>query len=68
MKKVFHPKYQDSELDIDGFIESFDSSGEYVKDERNALKLFQLNTKVINIKSFRTPNLINQIVCLKLHE
>ena len=62
MKKVFHPKYQDSELDIDGFIESFDSSGEYIKDERNALKLFQLNTKVINIKSFRTPNLINQIV------
>ena len=62
MKKVFHPKYQDSELDIDGFIESFDNSGEYIKDERNALKLFQLNTKVINIKSFRTPNLINQIV------
>lgn len=62
MKKVFHPKYQDSELDIDGFIESFDSSGEYIKNERNALKLFQMNTKVINIKSFKTPNLINQIV------
>ncbi len=62
MKKVFHPKYQDSELDIDGFIESFDSSGEYIIDARNKLKLFQLNDVVVNIKSFKVPNLINQIV------
>ncbi len=62
MKKVFHPKYQDSELDIDGFIESFDSSGEQIKDARNKLKLFQLNNTIVNIKSFKIPNLINQIV------
>jgi len=62
MKKVFHPKYQNFELEIDGFIESFDSSGEQIKDARNKLKLFQLNNAVVNIKSFKIPNLINQIV------
>lgn len=62
MKKVIHSKYQDFELDIDGFIEDFDSSGEGIKDARNKLKLFQLNTMVLNVKSFKTPNLINQIV------
>ncbi len=62
MKKVFHHKYQDIELEIDDFIESFDSSGEQIKDARNKLKLFQLNDKVVNIKSFKIPNLINQIV------
>lgn len=62
MKKVFHPKYQDYQLEIDGFIESFDSSGEYIKDARNKLKLFRLNNEVLNIKSFKIPNPINQIV------
>jgi len=62
MKKVIHPKYQKFELEIDGFIESFDSSGEGIKDARNKLKLFQLNKVVVNIKSFKIPNLINQIV------
>jgi len=62
MKKVFHPKYQDFEFEIEGFINFFDSSGENIKDARNKLKLFQLNDVVVNIKSFKIPNLINQIV------
>lgn len=62
MKKVFHSKYQDYQLEIDGFIESFDSTGEQIKDARNKLKLFQLNNEDLNIKSFKIPNLINQIV------
>ena len=62
MKKVIHAKYKDFELEIDGFIGAFDSSGEYIKDERNKLKLFQLNEVVVNIKSFKTPNFVNQIV------
>jgi len=62
MKKEFHPKYQSFELETDGFIQSFDSSGEGIKDARNKLKLFQLNNTVVNIKSFKIPNLINQIV------
>ncbi len=62
MKKVFQGKYKDFEQAIDNFIETFDSSGKNIKDARNKLKLFQLNDKTINIKSFRIPNLINQIV------
>ena len=62
MKKVFQGKYKDFEQAIDNFIETFDSSGKNIKDARNKLKLFQLNDKIINIKSFRIPNLINQIV------
>jgi len=62
MKKVFHPKYIDFELEIDGFIEFFESSGEHLKDARNKLKLFRLNNEVIIIKSFKIPNVINQIV------
>ncbi len=62
MKKVFHSKYKKEALKIDGFIETFESSGEPIKDARNKLKLFQLNTEVVNIKSFKIPNLINQII------
>ena len=62
MKKVFHPKYQNFVLEIDSFIEAFDSSGKGIKDERNKLKLFQLNNTMVNIKSFKIPNLVNQIV------
>lgn len=62
MKKVFHPKYRDFKFEIDGLIDAFDSSGEQIKDARNKLKLFQLNNVVVNIKSFKIPNLLNQIV------
>jgi Lipopolysaccharide kinase (Kdo/WaaP) family len=62
MKKVLHSKYKDFELKIDAFITNFDNLGEGIKDERNKLKLFTLNDSVINIKSFKTPNFINQIV------
>ena len=61
MKKVFQGKYKDFEQAIDNFIETFDSSGKNIKDARNKLKLFQLNDKIINIKSFRIPNLINHL-------
>jgi len=62
MKKVFQNKYLDFEKIIDSFIEGFDNSGKDIKDARNKLKLFDLNGEIINIKSFRVPNLINQIV------
>ncbi|MBN4084879.1 Kdo domain containing protein [Flavobacteriaceae bacterium AH-315-B10] len=62
MKKVIRPKYKDFEIEIDGFIDAFDSSGEEIKDERNKLKLFKLNSGILNIKSFKIPNLINQVV------
>jgi len=62
MKKVFHSKYKREASKIDDFISSFENSGASIKDARNKLKLFQLNTEVVNIKSFKIPNLINQII------
>lgn len=62
MKKVFHTTYKDFQREIDGFIESFETSGESIKDKRNKLKLFELNGKTVNIKSFKVPGLLNQVV------
>jgi hypothetical protein len=61
MTKVFHSEYQDFENEINNFIESFETSGTSIKDKRNKLKLFELNGKTINIKSFKVPNVFNQI-------
>lgn len=47
---------------FDDMITNFESKGENFGDQdRNSLKLFQLNGTTINVKSFRVPNLINQI-------
>lgn len=62
MKKVFRSNYKDFELEINGLIDDFDNSGKQIKADRNELKLFQLNDTTLNIKSFKIPNLINQIV------
>ena len=43
-------------------IERFDTSGTLFGDgKRNKIKLFNLDGKTINIKSFKVPNLINQV-------
>ncbi|WP_346881184.1 lipopolysaccharide kinase InaA family protein [uncultured Algibacter sp.] len=48
---------------LDDFTNNFDYSGiPFGNQDRNSLKLFKLDDKVINIKSFRIPNLINQVV------
>ena len=62
MKNVFHKSYQSSQKEILGFIESFNLSGEiFGKANRNTIKLFKLGDQVINIKSFKVPNIFNQI-------
>ena len=62
MKKVFQSKYKNFESEIDEFVLSFDNSGEQLKDARNKLKLFPFKDGQVNIKSFKVPNLINQVV------
>ena len=62
MKNVFHKTYESSQKEILGFIESFNVSGEiFGKANRNTIKLFKLEDQVINIKSFKVPNIFNQI-------
>ena len=60
--KVISPDYIDKASAIDAIINNFETSGEPFGDKgRNSLKLFELDGLMINVKSFRVPNIINQI-------
>ena len=53
---------KENQKDILGFIQNFQSSGElFGNGDRNKIKLFKLDGKTINIKSFKIPNIINKI-------
>ena len=63
MKKVIDIKFKERQNKIDNFISSFDSEGtQFGKAARNSIRLFEFDELTLNIKSFKTPNLINQIV------
>lgn len=56
---VFFEKFGE---ELDHIILNFDSKGEnFGNQDRNSLKLFQLNDLTINVKSFKIPNLVNQV-------
>ena len=60
---TLHKDFKSNNAFFDDIIYNFDSKGEDFGDQdRNSLKLFQLGGKTINVKSFRIPHLINQIV------
>ncbi len=62
MKKVFNPKYLPFENELNHFILNFNSTGTmFINGKRNKIKLFELEGKTINIKSFKIPHLINKI-------
>ncbi len=49
--------------DIKGIIAKFSSSGQLLSDgARNKIKLFEVGTHTINIKSFKVPNLLNTVM------
>ncbi|SHE99019.1 Lipopolysaccharide kinase (Kdo/WaaP) family protein [Psychroflexus salarius] len=61
MRAVFNPTYQDDKKELLSFIENFTTSGEsFGNGDRNRIKLFDFKARKINIKAFKTPNLINQ--------
>ncbi len=62
MKQRIHPKFIVFEKTITGFIKKFDITGKQLgKGDRNSIKLFDIEDKIVNIKSFKIPNLFNQI-------
>ncbi len=62
MIKHFKKEYIPYQAKIDTFIDTFSTSGELLGDEvRNSIKLFVLDTKTVNIKSFKIPNIFNKI-------
>ncbi|MFD2824234.1 lipopolysaccharide kinase InaA family protein [Lacinutrix iliipiscaria] len=62
MKSVFQDIYRKHQQTLDHFITNFNDLGEqFGEADRNAIKLFDLEGETINIKSFKVPNIINQI-------
>lgn len=62
MQLHLHPEFFQYQSDLKRFIGHFDSSGTLFGDgKRNKIKLFELDGKTVNIKSFKVPNLINQV-------
>ena len=60
--KIFNKTFYSKQNLIDGLIKNFSTSGEELgNQDRNTIKVFPLNDNFINIKSFKVPNLINQI-------
>lgn len=56
-------KYTHFETQLSAHIDSFDTTGVQFGDAgRNMIKLFDLEGERINVKSFKVPNLINQVV------
>lgn len=62
MLSSFNKEYLSDEIEIKKYIANFENSGILFGDgQRNTIKLFDLNGKTINIKSFKKPHLINKI-------
>ncbi len=60
--KISHT-FKNQKKQLNSIIENFDNSGEIFGDpNRNIIKLFELNNQIINIKSFKKPNLLNKII------
>ncbi|WP_228851002.1 lipopolysaccharide kinase InaA family protein [Aegicerativicinus sediminis] len=63
MKRVIDLKYQGLEKDLDALIENFSYSGKPIgKGVRNKIKYFTFKGKTVNVKAFKVPNIINQLV------
>ncbi|AWK05244.1 Kdo domain containing protein [Flavobacterium crocinum] len=55
-------KFEQDQNYVEEIISNFSSSGElFGNGDRNKIKLFDLNGKTINIKSFKIPNIVNKI-------
>jgi|SRR6218665_74021 len=62
MPLTIHPGFTKYKSDLSRFIENFNTSGTLFGDgKRNKIRLFELDDKTVNIKSFKIPNLINQV-------
>jgi len=62
VKEVFTTTYTGDKNAIRNCIKQFDSNGRnFDIRNRNSLKLFEVDQQIINIKSFKKPNIINSI-------
>jgi len=62
MKYTINSAFKTSDSKIISFVENFSTEGKLFGDgKRNVIKLFELEGRTVNIKSFKIPNLINKI-------
>lgn len=62
MRLIINPEFEAHRPEITGFLENFDHSGKmFVDGRRNKIKLFELPSTTLNIKSFKVPHLMNRI-------
>ena len=63
MNLVIHPKYSISETDLISIVKNFSTTGTMLADgKRNKIKIFDFKNQKLNVKAFRIPILINQII------
>lgn len=62
MQLHLHSQFSKYQSDLTRFIENFNSSGTLFGDgKRNKIKTFELDGRTLNVKSFKVPNIINQV-------
>jgi hypothetical protein len=62
MKFIISNKYNSYKHKLYSLIEHFDHQGKRFGDgARNTIKVFDLNEREVNIKSFKVPNLVNKL-------
>ena len=58
MNYTVHKAFQKDKQVLTSYIENYETSGEdFGNQDRNSLKLYNLNGLTINVKSFKIPNL-----------
>src|SRR5262245_38725436 len=63
MRYSINPEFLALEKRLLDIVNNFDNQGDIlVKGQRNSIKLFNENNLVINIKSFKRPNIVNKFV------
>jgi len=63
MNKTIHPDFLPQETQITHIIENFNTEGTlFVDGKRNRIKLFELQNRTVNVKSFKIPNIVNKLV------
>jgi len=63
MKLVIEDNFNKNFAEIQKIFQDFETYGEvFGNQDRNTLKLFQLNDLTANVKSFKVPNLVNKVV------
>ena len=63
MNLTIHSQFQKYEPSLSNCIENFTTTGViFGNGKRNTIKLFELEGKTINVKSFKVPSFYNKVV------